>query len=208
MNIGVLGCGHIGATVARLLIKAGHSVALSNSRGGETLTQLVRELGPEASAREPELTVEFGAVVFVAVPWTKRSNLPSPHKFESKVLVDSMNAYSAEGKVVDLGECTSSEEVQRQFADALVVKAFNTLYWETLATRGTRHSAHRLILPLSGDHAHANRAVGKLISDAGFAPFELGPLRMGKLQSPGGPFYNKTLTIHEGKAFLQASLNV
>src|SRR5262252_1777187 len=45
MKIGILGAGNIGAAAARLFIAAGHDVALSNSRGPESLKDLVRELG-------------------------------------------------------------------------------------------------------------------------------------------------------------------
>jgi len=47
-TIGFIGSGLIGGTVARLAIAAGHDVVLSNSRGPETLADLVAELGPHA----------------------------------------------------------------------------------------------------------------------------------------------------------------
>lgn len=49
-TIGLIGSGHIGSTVARLAVDAGHDVVLSNSRGPETLTELVEQLGPHARA--------------------------------------------------------------------------------------------------------------------------------------------------------------
>ncbi|WP_280428495.1 NAD(P)-binding domain-containing protein, partial [Nocardia brasiliensis] len=49
-TLGLIGSGNIGATVARLAIAAGLDVVLSNSRGPETLTDLVAELGPRARA--------------------------------------------------------------------------------------------------------------------------------------------------------------
>ena len=49
-TIGFIGSGHIGSTLARLAVDAGHDVVLSNSRGPETLADLVAELGPHARA--------------------------------------------------------------------------------------------------------------------------------------------------------------
>jgi predicted dinucleotide-binding enzyme len=49
MQIGIIGSGKIGATAARLLAGAGHDVAIANSRGPETLTDLVGNLGERAS---------------------------------------------------------------------------------------------------------------------------------------------------------------
>ena len=50
MKIGIIGSGNIGATAARLFVRAGHEVALSNSRGGQGLEALVAELGGKAQS--------------------------------------------------------------------------------------------------------------------------------------------------------------
>ena len=49
-TIGLIGSGHIGTAIARRAIEQGHDVVLSNSRGPETLADLVAELGPRARA--------------------------------------------------------------------------------------------------------------------------------------------------------------
>ena len=49
-SIGLIGSGNIGSTLARLAVDAGYDVVLSNSRGPETLSDLVNELGPRARA--------------------------------------------------------------------------------------------------------------------------------------------------------------
>ena len=54
MTIGLIGAGHIGSAVARAAIAAGHSVVLSNSRGPETLADLVKELGPVCAGGDAE----------------------------------------------------------------------------------------------------------------------------------------------------------
>ena len=48
MRIGIIGAGHIGGTLARHFIRAGHEVAVSNSRGPATLEDMVAELGRSA----------------------------------------------------------------------------------------------------------------------------------------------------------------
>jgi len=45
MNIGILGAGNIGANLARLFAKAGHDVRIANSRGPQSLTDLVAGIG-------------------------------------------------------------------------------------------------------------------------------------------------------------------
>jgi predicted dinucleotide-binding enzyme len=41
VKIGIVGARHISATAARLFVGAGHEVAISNSRGPDTLRDLV-----------------------------------------------------------------------------------------------------------------------------------------------------------------------
>jgi predicted dinucleotide-binding enzyme len=53
-TLGLIGAGHIGSQLARLAVKSGHDVVVSNSRGPQTLADLVRELGPHARAATPE----------------------------------------------------------------------------------------------------------------------------------------------------------
>ena len=50
MRIGIVGSGRIGATAARPFVGAGHDVAIANSRGPESLSGLVGELGDRARA--------------------------------------------------------------------------------------------------------------------------------------------------------------
>ena len=69
-TVGLIGSGMIGGTVARLSVAAGHHVVLSNSRGPETLTDLVGELGPLAAAGTGEEPAEAGDLVVVASPVT------------------------------------------------------------------------------------------------------------------------------------------
>jgi predicted dinucleotide-binding enzyme len=76
MKIGIVGSGNIGATAARLFVKAGHDVALSNSRGPEILKVLVAELGDHARAVTVEEAALFGDVVLVAIPLFGLSGSP------------------------------------------------------------------------------------------------------------------------------------
>ena len=52
-RIGIIGAGHIGGTLAGLFVDAGHEVAVSNSRGPETLAGLVEQLGDGRGRRAP-----------------------------------------------------------------------------------------------------------------------------------------------------------
>jgi predicted dinucleotide-binding enzyme len=59
-TVGFIGSGNLGGTVARLAVAAGYDVVLSNSRGPQTLTNLVADLGSglaQARSRRPRQRV-------------------------------------------------------------------------------------------------------------------------------------------------------
>ena len=205
MKIGILGAGNIGGTAARLFVAAGHEVALSNSRGPESLRELVKELAPWAHAMTIRDAARFGDVVLLAVPWRSPEALPEPQVLRDKIVIDAMNPYRPDGGFYDLGGSTSSEEVLKRMPGARLVKAFNTIYYVHLASRG-RHNLpldERHTIYVAGDDAEAKKLVARLIEEIGFAAIDTGPLREGgRLQQPDSPIYNKTYNQREALEFL------
>src|SRR3954453_14690020 len=124
MKIGILGAGNIGAAAARLFIAAGPEVAGSNSRGPDSLKELLHELGARAHAMSIEDAARFGEVALLAVPWRSPEGLPPPELLRQKIIIDAMNPYRAEGGFYDLSGSTSSEEVLKRLPGARLVKAF------------------------------------------------------------------------------------
>ena len=213
MRIGILGAGHLGATTARLFARAGHEVALSNSRGPASLAGLVAEINREAGAARvraatPQDAAAFGDVILIAVPWRARDAWPAPAAVRGKIVIDAMNAYTGSGGVADLGASTSSEEVAKRLPGARLVKAFNTINWEHLGQQGRPDLPlpKRRAIFLAGDDAEAKRTVARLVEEIGFAPVDTGPLREGgRSQQPGMPLYNRNLTQEEATAILAAA---
>jgi len=205
MNIGIIGAGNIGATVARLFARAGHHVAISNSRGPQSLASLVATLGANVTATTVDDAAKFGEVVLLAVPWRTPEALPSAQLLDGKIVIDAMNHNTSTGDVHDLGSSTSSEEVAKRLPGTRIVKAFNTMYFETLRTGGRKEPKDRLVLFVAGDDAEAKAEVSKLIEDIGFAPVDTGSLREGgRLQQPGSAIYNKPLTTEQAQKLLAA----
>jgi predicted dinucleotide-binding enzyme len=205
MKIGILGAGNIGATAARLFVEAGHEVAVSNSRGPESLRELASELGPRAHSMSIAGAAAFGEVVLLAVPWRSPEALPHPELLRNKIVIDAMNPYRPDGGFYDLEGSTSSEIVLKRVPGSRLVKAFNTIYYVHLAGRGQKdlHIDERHTIYVAGDDTEAKRVVGKLIEDIGFAPVDTGSLREGgRLQDPDSPIYNKTYNAREAREFL------
>jgi predicted dinucleotide-binding enzyme len=210
MKIGILGAGRIGATAARLFVAAGQLVAITNSRGPESLRALVAELGAQARAATANETAAFGEAILLAVPWHRVEALPSPDLLLGKIVIDAMNPYKPEGGFYDLGSSTSSEEVLKRLPGARLVKAFNTIYHEHLATRGRKDLPveERHAIYLASDDLSAKASVAGLIESIGFAPVDTGSLREGgRLQQPDSPIYNQTFTAREARAFFRNELH-
>ena len=208
MNIGIVGAGNIGATAAKLFIEAGHDAAIANSRGAETLRDLVAQLGEKATAVSVEEAAKFGEIVFVSIPFGKYTSLPSDI-FEGKIVIDSNNYYpNRDGNYVELdeGKTTSSELLGNHLKGARIVKGFNTIWFEHLKTQGRKDLPldERRVIFIAGDDSKAKESVAKLIEEIGFAAVDTGFLREGgKLQQPDTPIYNKTLTAKEAEAILE-----
>ena len=196
MRIGIIGSGSIGSTAARLFARAGHEVAISNSRGPETLRELVQEIGPNARVATVEEAAGFGEVVLEAIPFGRYEELPV-EPLVGNVVVDAANYYPQRDGELGLGDLTHSEAVARHLPGARGVKAFNTMYYETLASEGRpgAPAEERLVLFVAGDDEEAKATVSRLIEEIGFAPVDTGSLREGgRKQQPGSAIYNEPMT--------------
>src|SRR5258705_10351097 len=195
MTLGIIGSGAIGTVFARALSRAGVEAMISNSRGPQSLNELVRELGPSIKAGTREEAARAD-IVFVAVNWTKlkaaMANLPD---WKGRIVIDANNPIEAPlFKPADLGSPVSSAVFADLVPGARVVKAFNHLRAELLAT-DPRSDGGQRVLFYSGDDTAAKGEIAALIERLGFAGIDLGSLEVGgKLaQFPGGPLQTQNL---------------
>ena len=207
MKIGIIGAGNIGANAAKLFTQAGHEIAVANSRGAETLKDLVAELGQNARAASIEEAARFGEIVFVSIPFGKYETLPAD-AFDGKIVIDSNNYYpdrDGQFAALDENKTTSSELLAEHLRGARVVKGFNTIWFEHLKTQGDKNLPveERRAIFIAGDDAEAKKTVAKLIEEIGFAAIDTGDLRDGgATQQPDTAIYNRNLTASEAQAIL------
>jgi 8-hydroxy-5-deazaflavin:NADPH oxidoreductase len=189
---GFIGSGHIGTTVARLAVAAGHDVVLSNSRGPETLTDLVGELGPHARAATPAEAARAGDVVVVTIPLRSYPQVPT-EELRGKVVIDTMNYYpERDGSIAELDDesTTSSELLQAHVPGAKVVKAFNNIFFQHLAALPRPSGAEdRSALPIAGNDHEAKQIVSEQLDAIGYDTVDLGPLSEGWRTQPGTAAY-------------------
>ena len=181
-TIGLIGAGNIGSTVARLAVAAGHDVVLSNSRGPETLADLVADLGPRARAATREEAAEAADLAVVTVPLKALGDLPAG-PLAGKVVMDTINYYpDRDGHVAALDDesTTTSELVQAQLSDSHVVKAFNNIFFQHLASLARPAGApDRATLAIAGDDGDAKARVVAFLDDIGYDAYDMGALAEG-----------------------------
>jgi 8-hydroxy-5-deazaflavin:NADPH oxidoreductase len=207
-TIGLIGAGNIGSQVARAAIASGYDVVLSNSRGPETLTDLVFELGPHARAGTREEAAEAGDLVVVAVPLKAIGDIPD-EPLVGKVVIDTNNYFPRrDGNIAALDDdsVTSSELLQAQLPGAHVVKAFNHIYARQITSDATPPGTpNRRALAIAGDNPSAKVLVAELIDGFGFDVVDVGPLADSWRIQPGTPGYVQQLNAEELTAALAAT---
>jgi predicted dinucleotide-binding enzyme len=182
MKFGFIGAGNVAQTYAKYFVRHGHKVVLSNSRGPDSLSEIVRGIGPNAKAG----TVKEAAmqeIVILCVRWEHaKQALAEVSDWNGRVLVDATNRPADE----DADGKTSSEIIASYAPGASVIKALNTLVvsWIPEYSEGQR----KLILFMSGNDKAAKQKLARVLDETGFAPVDLGGLvEFGGLQEFGAP---------------------
>ncbi len=191
MKIGIIGAGNIGATLARILVNAGHNVKLANSKGPETLKDIVEGTAIAAVTRDE--AVKDVEVIILSVPFARNPEL-APVLADvpaGVIVVDTSNYYPMrDGTIEEIEEgkveaIWSSEQIGRP-----LVKAWNALLSFTLTDGGAEKGvASRLAIPIAGDDMAAKSVVSGLVDETGFDTVDAGPLSDSWRFQPGAPAY-------------------
>ncbi|MGI8590738.1 MAG: NADPH-dependent F420 reductase [Nakamurella sp.] len=178
-TLGLIGSGNIGSTVARLAVDAGYDVALSNSRGPETLADLVAELGSHARATTATEAAEAGDLVLVTVPLKAYQQVPVK-PLAGKVVLDTNNYYpDRDGRFpeLDAKTTTTSELLQAHLPESHVVKAFNNIFFKNLGSMARPTGAtDRNTLIIAGDDTDSKRIATEFLDAIGYNAYDAGPL--------------------------------
>jgi len=201
MKIGVIGAGNIGGTLTRLWAGAGHEVMVSSRHPGE-LTALVKDIGKKASAGTVEQAAEFGEVAFLAMPLKGVADtLPKIQSaLSGKVVLDAMNPFpnrdgEIASEILNRG-IASGVATQERLPESAVVRAFSSIRFRELQTEHHRNG-DRVAVPIAGDDPAAKEVATRLVRDAGFEVFDLGPLADSRPLDPGGVLFVQTFTRDE-----------
>ena len=196
-TIGLIGSGNIGQAIARQAVAHGHDVVLSNSRGPETLADLVAGLGDRARAGTPVEAATAGDLVVVTIPFKNVHDVPV-EPLAGKVVIDTNNYYfERDGHFAEIDESrtTPSEVLADHLGTARVVKAFNAIRADHIGSAATpADTPNRRALPIAGDDPEAKQVVSDLIGEFGFDVVDAGPLAEGRRFDRDQPAYGAELS--------------
>ena len=196
-TIGLIGSGNIGSQIARAATAHGHDVVLSNSRGPETLGDLVAELGAHARAATPAEAAAAGDIVVVTIPLKAIDTVPV-EPLDGKVVIDTNNYYPQRDghiDVLDGGSTTSSQLLQDRLTGSHVVKAFNHIAAADITDHAQPSGTDdRRALAIAGDDEQAKATVAELIDQIGFDVVDLGPVAESWRIETDTPGYGPRLT--------------
>jgi predicted dinucleotide-binding enzyme len=196
LKIGIIGAGHIGGTLAKLWVNAGHQVMLS-SRHPDELKGLAQSLGPRASTGTPAQAAIFGDVVLVSIPYGALPQLGHDLQIElaGKIVLETGNPYPGrDGDMANVARRKGTGVASAEFLPGVrLVRAFNAIKAQDLASEAHR-SGELFAIPLAGDDAKALAVAQRLVRDAGFEPVVVGSLAHAKDFDVDTPVYVKLLT--------------
>ncbi|MDP5227654.1 MULTISPECIES: NAD(P)-binding domain-containing protein [Arthrobacter] len=204
-TIGIIGAGNIGSQLARKAVELGYDVVISNSRGPESLAELVRELGPRARAATPAEAAGAADFAVVTIPLKAYRTVPAA-PLDGKVVIDTVNYYwERDGHIeaLDRGEATTSGLLQEHLSGAKVAKGFNHIAAAQITTDGTPAGTEdRRALATASDFPEAAALVTRLYDEFGFDTVNIGPLSESWRVERDRPAY----VARQNKQELQANL--
>lgn len=170
-KITIIGKGNVGQALAEGLRTAGHEIRFAST-----------------DPKEPvDAAVKWGDVVILAVPWTAHGSIAKAagKLLEGKTIVDVSNILTPSFDDLAIGFTTSgAEELQKLMPRSRVVKAFNTVFAETMKT-GHMHG-EQLTVFVAGDDQGSKDTVSRLAEDIGFDSVDAGPLKSARYLEPLG----------------------
>ena len=198
MNIGIIGAGQIGSTLAGQLTALGHGVVIANSRGPASLADVAGRTGAmagtvyEAARGRDVVIVTITQKAIPALPRGLFAGIPA-----DVVVVDTGNYYpDRDGRLAEIDAGLPESRWVEQHLGRPVVKSFNSIQSDSLSSKPRpRGAAGRVALPVAGDDAAAKAVAMGLVESIGFDAVDAGGLDESWRQQPGTPVYCHDLDL-------------
>jgi 8-hydroxy-5-deazaflavin:NADPH oxidoreductase len=183
MKITVIGSGNMASGFVKQLSKAGHSVQIY-ARNAAKAGELAK--ANNATVIDAEKASQAD-IIILATPYKDAVNvLRSIGSLKGNVVVEISNPMNKDSPGLSVGHTTSAaEEIAKAFPEAMVVKAFNTVFAQRLGA-GPDLAGGKIPVFIASDDASAKRNVTIMTESMGFTPLDAGPLINSRYLEPLG----------------------
>jgi len=179
-NIAIIGTGNVGMALGTELAQQGHTIVYGSRQPlGLKALDLARKTEGDASTATPSDAAASASIVVLAVPgMVVEDVVKGLGNLAGKIIIDATNPLvREEPMLMTFGVATSNGEiVQAAAPDAQVVKAFNTVTWQSMID--PEDSDGPLYVPIVGNHKAAKEKVAEFVEEMGLVPFDLGPIEV------------------------------
>jgi len=181
MDIGILGSGHVGSSLATGFADGGHTVVLgSRDPSQHRLVDWAAQDPDHRRTGDYRAAVSAAELVIFAVPGrilAETLDTIGRNAFDAKIVIDATNPFAknAAGETIDFygDDDSGAEFLQRELPDAAVVKAFNQISAPAMLHP---EQANMDVLRIAGDDEDAKRSVAELVESFGWKVRDLGRL--------------------------------
>ena len=198
-TIGIIGAGNVGHALATSLVKIGHAVKITNTKGVESLKEFAAETG--AHAVNLSEVVQDVNVLIIAVPLHRIPDLEQLIKTVSSdvAIIDTSNYIPLlNGTIQEIENGLALSEWVSQQLKVPVIKVFNNITSYGMSNNGKpTGTAGRIALPVAGDDAERKSVIMELVDKLGFDAFDAGSLKESWRQDIGEPAYCTDSSIQE-----------
>ena len=158
-KVGIIGRGSVGSSIQSGLDKGGYATRIVGS-------------DPKGVSE----TAKWADIVILAVPFAAIDDALKAmgNSINGKALIDASNIVGPDAQQKIPATSSGAKELQRKASSAKVVKAFNTIFAEQMATGHTK--GQQISLFVAGDDKEAKAKTLELARDIGFDAIDAGPL--------------------------------
>jgi len=186
MKLAIIGSGNIGKSIGDWAAKVNYEVIFA-AKNEQRALEAARLAGHNAKSANVQTAVELADMILLAVPYNAVKEVLSDigPLLKGKVLIDATNALNADFSGLMLGFTTSAaEEIAKLAPEALVVKAFNTVFAHLYASQNPKIKGNTISVFYAGDDDGAKAKVAELITKMGFDAVDAGLLKAARNLEP------------------------
>jgi predicted dinucleotide-binding enzyme len=178
-TIAMIGTGEVANALGPEFAALGHRVVYgSRNPDRDSVRQLVARTGEDASAAGQAEAAAQADIVVLAVPWhVVEAAVANLGDLSGKIIIDPTNPriVGDDGLRNHAVDTSNGELIQGWARNARVVKAFNTMTWETMVEPAS--TGGPVTVPLVGNDPEAKATVAAIVEAMGLEPIDLGPIR-------------------------------